>query len=193
MMKGIFKTDIARMIIALTAVGVLSGLALVFVYVYTQAKIEENMNMAMAKAVEGLFPDMDKAAGKEKVKNIRKEPAAVVDKSSKLLGYAFLAEGNGYQGTIKLMAGIDPGLTELKGFEVLESQETPGLGAEITGDKFKDQFKNLQVTHEIEYVKNKKPEESYQIEAITGATISSRAVVNILNKAIAELKKELGK
>jgi electron transport complex protein RnfG len=49
------------------------------------------------------------------------------------------------------------------------------------------------VSHKIEYLKNEKPEKPYQIEAITGATISSRAVVKILNKAIEDLKQQINR
>ncbi|MGD2278887.1 MAG: FMN-binding protein, partial [Candidatus Omnitrophota bacterium] len=115
----------------------------------------------------------------------------ITDKDGKLLGYAFKAKGNGYQGEIKLVSGLDNTLSNLVGIEVLESQETPGLGAEISSENFRKQFVSLSVVHPIEYVKNRKPEEKYQIEAITGATISSRAVVNILNKRIKEVREIL--
>ncbi len=181
------------MVLALVVVGALSGTALVFVYIYTQQKIQNNMNMEMARAIWDLFPEMDRAVVMKKVKDIHKNPAEIVDKDMKLLGYAFLAEGNGYQGTIKLMVGIGPDLTALKGIDVLESQETPGLGAEIASDKFREQFNGLSVTHPVEYVKNQTPQKPYQIEAITGATISSRAVVNIINKRVKEVREILKK
>jgi electron transport complex protein RnfG len=114
-----------------------------------------------------------------------------VDSKGKVLGYAFLAEGNGYQGTIKMIAGVDEAITTMKGMEVLESQETPGLGAEIAEEPFRGQFNGLSLTHEIVYLKNEKPDQPYEIEAITGATISSRAVVNILNKRVDELRKAI--
>lgn len=85
---------------------------------------------------------------------------------------------------------MDSAITKMTGMEVLESQETPGLGAEIAGD-FRKQFSGLSVARDIEYVKNKKPEEPYQIESITGATISSRAVVSMLNKRIEEIRKAI--
>lgn len=180
------------MVVALVLVGVISGAALVLIYTSTASKIKDNMNKEYEKAVLKIFPTADLAAqGKKTSKEGTKALLEVVDKENKVLGYAFLAEGNGYQGTIKVLAGADPDLTKLKGFEVLESQETPGLGAEITGDKFKDQFNGLSIDHKIEYVKNEKPEEPYQIEAITGATISSRAVVNLLNKRIAEVRETI--
>jgi electron transport complex protein RnfG len=190
-MKNILKNNFFKMITALVTVGVISGLTLVTIHIYTQQKISDNKNKETAEAIWALFPDMDRAVVMKKIKEISKDPVEIVDENSKLLGYAFLAEGNGYQGKIRLLAGIGPDLKELKGFVVLESQETPGLGAEIAGKKFKDQFNGLSVTHPIEYVKNQKPSTPYEIEAITGATISSRAVVNILNKRIEEVKKTL--
>ena len=192
-MMNIMKNNFVRMITALAAVGIISGMSLVLVHIYTEQKITENRDKEIAKGVWVLFPDMDRTVVMNKVKDIYKNPAEVTDKNLKLLGYAFLAEGNGYQGKIKLLVGIGPKLATLKGFVVLESQETPGLGAEIANGKFKDQFNGLSVTHKIEYVKNQKPQQPYQIEAITGATISSRAVVNILNKRIEEVRKALKK
>ncbi|MFH1836956.1 MAG: RnfABCDGE type electron transport complex subunit G [Candidatus Omnitrophota bacterium] len=181
--SSLFKNSVIRMILALAVVGMISGYALVFVYTYAMPKITENIEGETQRAIANIFP----AAGKiEKEKDVFK----AFDKKGDLLGYAFLAEGNGYQGSIKLLAGIDSDLKELTGIEVLESQETPGLGAEIRNAKFKDQFKQLSVGKDIEYVKNRKPQKANQIEAITGATISSRAVVNILNKRIEEIKKD---
>lgn len=190
-MMNIMKNNFVKMVTALVAVGVLSGMSLVMVHIYTQQKISDNKDKEIAKAVWALFPEMDKVVVMKRLKDIYKNPAEITDKNMKLLGYAFIAEGNGYQGKIRLLAGIDPHLTELKGFVVLESQETPGLGAEIADDKFKNQFNGLSVSHPIEYVKNQKPQKPYQIEAITGATISTRAVVNILNKRIKEIREVL--
>jgi electron transport complex protein RnfG len=90
-----------------------------------------------------------------------------------------------------MIIGVDAGLSKMSGMEVLESQETPGLGAEIACEQFRKQFNGLAITHPIEYVKNQKPQQPYQIESITGATISSSAVVNILNKRIEEIRKVL--
>lgn len=180
------------MLVALVIVGIASGVTLVLVYNYAQPRIKVNMDKEEKDAVKSIFPDMKQAsvvsgqAGGEDV------VMKVTDANGKMLGYAFIAEGNGYQGIIKLMVGISPDFKKLQGFEVLESQETPGLGAEIAGEPFREQFAGLDITHPIEYVKNQKPSQPYQIEAITGATISSRAVVNTLNKRIGDLKKQLG-
>ncbi|MCK5836616.1 MAG: FMN-binding protein, partial [Desulfobacula sp.] len=170
---------------ALAIVGAISAVTLVFVYSYSMPKITVNVNRATQAGIKNIFPQMDKA-NKTSMSGV----FDVRDKNGKALGYAFTAEGNGYQGLIQLIAGVDPGMKTMMGMEVLESQETPGLGAEIAGD-FRKQFSGLSVTKTIEYVKNKKPEKPNQIEAITGATISSRAVVNILNKRIQELREKI--
>jgi electron transport complex protein RnfG len=187
-MKNMFKSDFAKMVTALTAVGVISGITLVFVYNYTMPKIKVNVSKATQTAIRNIFPDL---AGIEEVRE--KDVFGIKDKDGKLMGYAFIAEGNGYQGIIKLIAGTDPELTKMHGMEVLESQETPGLGAEIASIDFRRQFQGLSLEKPIEYVKNRKPQEDYQIEAITGATISSRAVVRILNKKIEEMREYLKK
>jgi len=171
------------MIVALTLVGVVSGVSLVFVYNYAVPKIRINTNADTERAIKNIFP------GTTQIKKAKEEGVfEVFDATGKLLGYAFLAEGNGYQGIINLIVGADTKFTSMEGMEVLESQETPGLGAEIASDSFRKQFVGLSLAHPIEYVKNEKPQTNYQIEAITGATISSRAVVNILNKRIEEIR-----
>ena len=86
------------------------------------------------------------------------------------------------------MAVVDEGVSELLGIEVIESSETPGLGAKINEDSFKGQFRGLGILAPIQYTKGDVVAKN-QIKAITGATISSKAVVNIINKRIDELRK----
>ena len=85
-----------------------------------------------------------------------------------------------------MMAGIKPDLVTMYGVEILESVETPGLGGEIAGDRFKDQFGNISLLPKIGLVKQGRREKN-EIQAVTGATISSQSVVNILNEKIARL------
>jgi electron transport complex protein RnfG len=185
-LKGIFKSTVIKMIVALAVVGIFSGVTLVFVYNSTMSKIKINARKATEKAIRDIFPDT------AQINPARMEGVfQAVDKDGKLLGYAFIAEGNGYQGVIQLIVGVDSDISTMKGMEVLESQETPGLGAEIASDDFRKQFVGLSLAHPIEYVRNRKPEQPYQIEAVTGATISSRAVVNILNRRIKEIRKQV--
>jgi len=185
MVKKLIKNSTLRIVMALAVVGVLSGALLVVVYDYSIPKIRVNVENETERAIKNIFPACTK------IKKTKDDFFKVTGAENKIAGYAFIAEGNGYQGIIKLIIGVDPKLTKMMGLEVLESQETPGLGAEIAGEKFRGQFKNLPITQEIEYVKNQKPDKPNQIEAITGATISSRAVVNIINSGIMEVRKNV--
>jgi electron transport complex protein RnfG len=177
-----------QMISVLTVVGLVSGAMLVFMYNYTNPRIVYNQKREIELAVFKIFPE---GASYDKVIMEDSVIFSVKDKNGALLGYAFLAEGNGYQGTIKMMAGIKANLKTIVGIEILQSQETPGLGQEITGDEFKSQFKGLMALPKITYVKNKAPERPGEIQAITGATVSSSAICSILNERIKEIREQL--
>jgi len=179
-----------KMIAVLTTLGFLSGAALVFIYNYASPRIAQNQKNETEQAIYKIFTDGKsydtKKIGEDDIYSVK-------DANGKLLGYAFPAEGNGYQGEIDILVGIQPDLETLEGIEILDSQETPGLGQEITTEQFEGQFKGLKVSPSIGYVKNQKPANPNDIEAITGATVSSKAVVTILNDRIAKLKEELKK
>jgi electron transport complex protein RnfG len=168
----------------LTSVCIICAFFLSLVFGVAKGKIEANRKKAIE---DGIFQLVSDAQAIKEVKLKNSMLYRILGKESKLIGYAFLAEGQGYQGEIKILGVIDPSLKRLKGIEVIESVETPGLGGRIQEESFKKQWKGLSVTPIIEYVKNEVNKDN-QIKAITGATISSRAVVNILNKKIKELK-----
>ena len=98
----------------------------------------------------------------------------------------------GYQDVIRVLYGYDPAREIIVGFKVLDSKETPGLGDKITKDpKFLANFEALQVKlnatrsaleHPIEVVKGTK-HAPWQVDAITGATISSNAIGKLLNQS----------
>ncbi len=175
----------AHMIIVLTVVSLFSGLSLVYMNEYAEPLIKINQEKAMKEAIFKVLPD---AKDVEKIEQDGRVIFKTVNEAGELVGYAFVAEGSGYQGIIKIMVGINPELEKLTGIDILESVETPGLGAKITQDDFKSQFKGISVSPGIEYIKAKKPENPNEIQAITGATVSSRSVVNILNTTIREIE-----
>jgi Na+-translocating ferredoxin:NAD+ oxidoreductase subunit G len=114
---------------------------------------------------------------------------------SGLLGYVLPVAGKGYSSTILAMAGVDTTLT-LTGIKIASQSETPGLGTKVEEIKrgqsspwFQDQFKGKKI-EELEVVQGKNPQ---RIEAITGATISSRAVTNSVRQSLVELKAALAK
>ncbi|MDB4349386.1 FMN-binding protein [Omnitrophica bacterium] len=178
-----------QMVIVLGLVGFLSGTSLVLVYRYATPLIKSNQKRALEAAI---FKVVSGGTRYEVMTKDGERFFKVYDKRDKLLGYAFIAEGSGYQGKIEMISAIKKDLSTLYGVEILESVETPGLGGEIVSDEFRDQFTNLKFDPKIECVKKDKKKKN-EIEAITGATISSQSVTNILNEKIAKLVETLKK
>ena len=174
-----------KMVLVLVVVGLVSGGALVSVYNYANPLIEKNKEKELREAIYKVLPEA--VSYNEIEKDSLYEG---IGERGNVIGYAFIAEGNGYQGKIQIIAGIDTKLEKLKGIEVLESSETPGLGAEITNEPFKKQFRGLSVLPGITFTKGKITQNN-EIQAITGATISTRSVVEILNKEIARIREVL--
>ncbi len=107
-----------------------------------------------------------------------------------LAGWVTKASGRGYADKIELLLGFNPDATHLTGLFILEQKETPGLGNKIIEKKWRDQFVKKSTDRRLRVVKGgaKTPND---IDAITGATISSRSVVAIINKSAAELRERL--
>ncbi len=105
--------------------------------------------------------------------------------SDATVGYCVTVATNGYGGELSVMVGIGEDGT-VKGIEVLSHSETAGLGAKATDEVFKNQFADKRLP--LEVVKGKASADN-QIEAITGATITSRAVAGAV-KTAAELIEE---
>ena len=113
------------------------------------------------------------------------------DENNNKIGYVFSNEDKGYGGTIKVMTGITSD-GQIQGIAILSHNETPGLGANITSDKFTEQFKVNAPKNGFSIIKGKENKSS-EISAITGATISSTAVTNAVNKSIEQFHNLNGK
>jgi electron transport complex protein RnfG len=101
-------------------------------------------------------------------------------------GHVFLTQVQGYGGPITLAFGTDSD-GAVTGLRVLNHTETPGLGAKITTAQFRDQFKNRRPEQLV--LKKDDPAKG-QIDAITGATITSRAVTKALCSTLESFKRE---
>ena len=188
-----------RIVGVLTIIALISGVSLALFADFTAEKRRNNEILALQKALSDIFPEMTKSekpvdtskfTDKEKIKTFQ-DVYKVIGDNDKCLGYAFKAIGQGFSDKIEMLVGVNPDFTRIKYIEILKQIETPGLGAKIEETFFKDKFKNLNCSEEITYVKNVEPEKDSQIQAITGATISSRAVVTILNNYIPMVRKEV--
>jgi len=180
--------DVIKRVLVLGIVAILSALALSSVYDYAKPRIAENEREAVKASIYNI------ASGSKKyvLENISNEDIYFCyGKEDNLVGYVFKADGMGYQGQIIIMVGLDEDLSKLTGIQILKHSETPGLGAKIVTEKFRKQFKNLTIYPVIEYTKSR-PYKQNQIKAITGATVTSEAIVNILNSRIKKVIKALG-
>lgn len=180
--------SMVKMLVVLGLISVLVAVGLANVYQKTSPLIEANRERVIKEAIKKVLPKA-KTYKQKIVKGISVYTG--IDSKGDELGYAFISIGPGYQGKINIMVGIDKTLTKLTGIYVMENVETPGLGSRITEDSFQKQFVNLSTKPQIEYVKNQKPQKDNQIQAITGATISSRSVVENINKTLSVLKRHL--
>ncbi|MBN2323719.1 MAG: FMN-binding protein [Spirochaetes bacterium] len=177
-----------KMILILTLFACISGGVLSVVYIVSNPLIEANM---LAEQDRSIFLVVPEAKSYEEVTKSGFTYYECKDQGGGTVGIAMPAKGNGYQGTIRLMVGLSPDLETITGLAVLEQVETPGLGGRISEEGFSGQFKGIHTDPAVGWVKNQAPEKDTDIQAVTGATISSRSVVAIINKNIGELKKVL--
>lgn len=117
--------------------------------------------------------------GEAKISDDGTSVVAALDESGATIGYVVVNTAKGYGGDISVMTGVDVD-GKVTGVNILSHAETAGLGAKATEASFRDKFVGL--VNGITVSKDKAGENS--IDAITGATITSRAVVNAVNAAI---------
>jgi electron transport complex protein RnfG len=105
-------------------------------------------------------------------------------------GWVVKTAGQGYSDKIELLLGLDPTLSKITGLFILEQKETPGLGNKMIFPEWRGQFIDIPTTPPLKVVKTGAQAEN-EIDAITGATISSRSVVMIVNSAVQALREPL--
>jgi electron transport complex protein RnfG len=197
----------ARMIRGLVGVAALSGLVIAMVFQMTLPTIKAKKAKRLQEAVFEVVPDAKRVMTFKLGEDGTFSPLVGEDEKSvmiyagygeedTLLGVAIEARGQGYQDVIKVLYGYSPEKASIVGMKVLESKETPGLGDKIAKDSdFQANFRDLDVQlaedgtrlkHPIETVKKGSALENWQIDAITGATISSNAIGKLLNESAQE-------
>ncbi len=110
-------------------------------------------------------------------------------KNSEIIGYIFETSAKGYGGDIEVLTGITAD-GAVAGVEIMSHGETPGLGANCTNESFKGQFKeSAPKSNGYSVTKGNANYQNGEIDAITGATISSKAVTSAVNEALEEYAK----
>ena len=182
-----------RLVLTLAIAGLVSGIAIIGIYESTLPTITANKARELREAVFKVLPGVTKMQALvyrgEKIVVVetpdKDEPVVYggYDEQGEFVGYAMPGAGPGFQDTIALLYGYIPSEKIVVGMEILESRETPGLGDKIYKDAdFVAEFSSLAVEPEIVAVKKGTGGEPNEVDAITGATISSKAVVRIINE-----------
>ncbi len=182
-----------RLVVTLAVAGLISGVAIIGIYEATLPTITINKARELREAVFKVIPgvtQMQKLVYRNgelipstETKRDEQPVYGGYDADGGFIGYAIPGAGPGFQDTIGLLYGYKPDRQLVTGMEVLESRETPGLGDKIYKDTdFVASFKELMIEPEIVAVKKGKRSKPNEIDAITGATISSKAVVRIINE-----------
>jgi len=180
-----------KMIVVLTVVGLISGGCLSVVGLLTRERIELNRQKEIEEAIGQVVPGTKSysAAVEEKDLTVYKAKG----EQDNLIGYAVYARGTGFQDVITLMFGTDPELNKINSLTILEQKETPGLGAKITDRQaflqfWKDREINQGLTLRKPAVESKEELAPSEVNTITGATISSQKVLNIVNLSLEQVK-----
>lgn len=200
------KNTLIKDAVILFVITLVAGLGLGFVYQITKEPIEDANNKAKQEAYQSVYPNAKEFVADEVIDKKVEDSAqflsdnaldgAVIsevltahDESGNAIGYvvSFVAK-EGYGGDISLSMGMT-NEGEITGLEVLSASETAGLGANCTQAAFKDQFKGINADV-VEYTKDGAAAEN-QIDAISGATITTKAVTKGVNAAIAFLKQDV--
>ena len=177
---------VLNMLATLTVIGLVSGGLLSYVSGWASPFIAENKLKATEEAIYLVQPE---GKSYEPVQDPNLEAYKVFNENQEFIGYSLVYKGNGFQDKIRIMAGLTDDMRKITAIEILEQIETPGLGTKILEPPFKDQFHNLVTTPNIDWIKEGSGEKKEnEIVAITGATISSKAVVAILNEGLTKLR-----
>lgn len=204
-------TPTAAMIRTLGLISMICGLIIVGAYQSTYDAVQENKRIAVERAVFKVIPDArsiteywalaDGAIEKVGAGNTAPAGGAVkffagYDANGKLAGIAAEGAAKGYSDYVRILYAYDPAAATVTGFGVVSARETPGIGDKITVDKsFLANFPlaaklaedGEALAHEIRTVKNGSKTNPWEIDAIAGATITSRAVGKGINDSVQTL------
>ena len=194
------KSSFLKNCVALLVITLVAGLALSAVNEITKEPIAKSEETARLEAYETVFPDAEFETPQDLDALLEGGQAAIDsvgltgctvsdilyanDANGERIGYVVAAVSpNGYGGDISVAVGIDAKTSTITGFSVLSNSETAGLGARCTEDEFVSQFAGKDATS-IEYVKGGGAAGN-QIDAISGATVTTNAVTEAVNSALA--------
>ncbi len=172
--------DVFKAIVVLTAACLVVSAALAVTNFITKDKIAQMDEQAFFDSMGALIPDSEYTLLEtDKIKGLESAEIYCAEKGGKVVGYITSTSAKGYGGDIKIMTAADTN-KKIIGVQILSAaDETPGLGQNVTKADFYSQFTGKGT--DLTVVKN--GADDSQINAVTGATISSRGVTNAVNEA----------
>lgn len=174
-------------IIKMVIISAVAAALLAVTYIPTNEQVQKNIAEAKVSILAELIPD---AVSFENVEGSAVDEEGnreilyyrATDDSGNIIGYAFFKDHPGAQGPLVVAGGVDASFSTVKGMNVLSHEETPGLGAKIINPEFRDQFTNIPLSA------LSLSSDGGAIDSITGATISSVAVVDAMNAKITDIE-----
>ncbi len=182
-----------RMVVVLAVIAMVSAGILSLVYGTTSVIIEENQARALESSVYEVLPGASRVnilrrnpdeLGVDDPREMREEEQRTtliyqaVNEVEQIIGYAFVGEANGYGGVVRVLVGVDEDSDQILNIKVLEHTETPGLGSRIEDESFRNRFVGKTIDDPITISKD--------IDNISGATVSARAVADAVRKGFVE-------
>lgn len=176
------ESSLKNMVIVLLVITFVAGISLAFVQQITQKPIANAHQQKQIDAISIVVPTFDNNP-LENCTKVAVDGDSVsiytATKDNQVVGYAVLSTSNaGFGGQIQVMVGLQPNGT-IYNTSVVAHQETPGLGDRMTTEKFRSQFKGFDCKTKKAIVKK----DGGDVDALTAATISSRAFCGTIRKA----------
>ena len=176
------KINIKQEIVPVLFLTFIVCLSVIFLYAtnsVTEELIDNTKNDAVKSMLNEQFTEMDDYSYDEKLDYY------TIFLNDDIVGYAFVAVANGYGGPIELFVALESNFLDddniiIHGISVVSHSETPGLGEKIVEASFSDQFTGINVNDVALTIDGGK------IDAISGATISSSAVVDTVFSTVKE-------
>ena len=188
-MKRKIWTVLFLVIVVCVSTGMLNA-----IYVHTDPMVRKNERIKVQRSVLEVFDIPYEDTSISEIFKLSIDVQILEDKAlyrSRDGSMAFEISGPGFWGSISAMIALEFDLETIKGLKILKHAETPGLGGRITEGWFQAQFRGKRVISELKIVPYGEAEGPNEVNAITGATQTSRAFEKIINSNMTVLLKAL--
>ncbi len=186
------ENTLKNMVLSLLGVTLVCSASVAVVQGVTLEPIAKAQEAATKRALAEVLPEFDESSVKTKEMNGRSVDVYTAKSGGEVVGYAVKSFTNmGYSGEIVVMVGIAPD-GELLNASVLKHSETPGLGSELTkpNNVVLESLKGRQLTSDDNLMVEK---DGGDVDALSGATISSRAYIDAIERAYDAVGKSIKK